>query len=96
MAGAEVGGGENDVGPIFRRKCAEPVSERNRLTLPQLGERDIDVADVEVDHWLAGLVRRIARDIPGGFAVADGVEQVRPDLVWLHARKHVKERTNCG
>src|SRR5665811_1918727 len=38
VAGAEVGGGENDVGPIFRRKCAEPVSERNRLTLPQLGE----------------------------------------------------------
>jgi hypothetical protein len=84
---------ENDIGSILRRKPSEPVSKRSRLALPQFGQRYIDVADVEVDHRMAGLERCIARDIPRGLAVTDDVDQVRPDLGLFHAQNQVKERT---
>ena len=94
VARSKIRRSKDDVGSILCWKESEPVSERDRLTLPQVGERDIDVADVERYHGVAGLERGIARDIPGRFSVANDVEQVRPDLVWLHARKQVKERTS--
>jgi hypothetical protein len=72
------------------------VSKRNRLAFPQLGERDVDVADAQFYDRLTGLQRRAARDISGGLAVANDVKQVRPNLVFFHAQKQVKERTTSG
>src|SRR5258705_7310363 len=45
---------------------------------------------------LPGFERRFARDIAGGLAVADDVEEIRPDLIFCHARIEVKERTSWG
>lgn len=36
---------------------------------------------------------RIARDVTGGFTVADNVEQIGPNLIGLHERIFVKSRT---
>jgi hypothetical protein len=94
VARAQVRRGENDGGSILRWQRSEPVSERNRLAFPQLGERDVDVADAQVYDCLTSLQRRTARDISGRLAVANDVKQVRPDLVFFHAQKQVKERTN--
>lgn len=78
---------------LLRRQCAEPATERYGLALAQLGERDIDIADADVDYRLSCFKGSIARDVARGFAVANQVEQIRPDLIWLHAQKQVKERT---
>ena len=44
------------------------------LALSELRERDIDIPDVDVDHVMARLQRRVASDIARGFAVTDDVE----------------------
>src|SRR5712675_2161886 len=63
MTRAQIRRSEDDVRPILSRDGAEPVSEGYRLALAEVGQRHIDVADVQVDFLFAGLVRRLARDI---------------------------------
>ena len=82
------------VGTLFRWQRAEPATKSSCLPLSELRQRDIDVTNVDVDHRLAGLERGIARYVAGGFAVANEIEPIRPDLVGLHAHKQVKERTS--
>jgi hypothetical protein len=72
------------------------VTERRRLTLAQVGEWNIDIADVEIDHRVPAFEGCIAGDIPRGFAVAYDVEEVRPDLGFCHAQEQVKECTISG
>jgi hypothetical protein len=42
--------------------------------LAELRERDVNIPNVDVYHVVARLQRRIASNVPGGFAVADDVE----------------------
>jgi len=63
MSRAQIRRGEDDIRPILSREGAEPVSECYRLTLAEVGQRHIDVADVQVDSLFAGFMRRLARDI---------------------------------
>lgn len=85
VARANVGRSENNVRAFLRRQIAEPFADRNRLALPQRRQRDIYVPDVEIDPRLAGFNGGIARDIAGGLAVADDVDEIRPDLGRIHA-----------
>ena len=93
MTGPEIGRGEHNVGPRFRWKRAEPPSEGDRLPLALRRERNIHVADIDVDHVMARLHRGIASDIARGLPVTDDIEQIGPDLIRVHAWKQVKERT---
>jgi len=55
--------------------------------LAKLGERHIDIPDVDVDRRFAGFDCRLARDVARRFTVSNDVEQVRPDLVFFHGRQ---------
>jgi hypothetical protein len=48
---------------------------------------------VDVDHGVTGFNGGIARNVPGRLTVPDDIEEIGPDLWWLHARMQVKERT---
>jgi len=93
VPGSEVRRSKHDGGPRVSRQRPEPAAERHRLALTKLGERDIDIADVDIDLVLACLHSGVASDVARGFTVSHEVEQIGPDLIWLHARKQVKERT---
>ena len=71
-------------GAFFRRNCSEPAAQCDCLALSELRERDIDVADVDVDRRLAGFVSGITRHVAGRFAVPNEIESIRPDLIGLH------------
>src|SRR5215210_5431126 len=93
MASAKIRRSENYVRAGITRAGTEPASERDGLLLTELRERYVDIPDIDVDHVMARLQRRVARDIACGFTVADNVEQIRPDLISLHERMQVKSRT---
>src|SRR3954469_7723126 len=85
---------QHDVGPPLGGERAEPAAEGECLALAQLGKRDIDIPDVDVDHRLPRLERCFACDITRRLTMPRYVQKVRPDLIGLHARLKVKERTN--
>ncbi len=70
------------------------MAERDRLSLAELREWDVDIADIDVDHRLPRLNGGVARDIAGRLAMTDDVKKIRPDLVRIHGRNEVKERTS--
>src|SRR6266550_1210440 len=72
---------QHDVGAFLDRKHSEPATDSDRLSLPEIGQWDIDVADVDVDLGVASLQCRIARHVSRGLTVANDVEQVGPDLL---------------
>jgi len=61
--------------------------------LSELGEGDVDVADVDVDHALTGFDCGIARDVARRFPVTHDVQAIWPDLIRFHRPLEVKERT---
>jgi len=71
---AQIGRSENDIRPIFPGERSEPSSHRGRLALTELRKRDIDIADVDVDHWLTCFYRGIPRDVARRFSVTDDVK----------------------
>jgi len=93
MSRAQIRRSEDDVRPLPERQRGKPASKSDRLSLSQFGERDIDIANVDVNHRFAGFERGIARDIACRFAVPNKEKRIRPDLIWFHAGNEVKERT---
>jgi hypothetical protein len=54
------------------------------LFASQVRKRNVDVANVDVDHAITSRCRGIARNVPGGLAVTDDVESLGPDLCLIH------------
>ena len=64
----------DDVRAIIRRQRAEPSTDGSRLALTELRQRHVDVANVDVDHRLAGFDGGFACDVAGGFSVSHDVK----------------------
>jgi hypothetical protein len=91
MAGAQVRGCEDDVGLVVARELSEPAAEGFGLLDAEIGEGYVDVSDGEIDDVVSGLHGGFACDVSGGFAVANDVEEVGPDLlVFAHGMSVVK------
>ena len=93
VSGPEVGRSKHDVRSLVIGKGAEPASEGGGLPLSELGEGNVDIADVDVDHAFTGFDRGVAGDVARRFAVPHDVQTIWPDLIRFHGPLEVKERT---
>ena len=85
MTCAQIRRREHDVGPLLGWQGAEPPSERDGLAFSQLGERNINVPELEIDHRLAGFERGVARDPGTARNAAQRIDRAR-DALWRQVR----------
>ena len=89
LAGPDIGGGDDDLGPLLLRHCGEPVADRLRLAKAELAQRKVDVADLEPDRVGAGGHRGGSSDIAGALAVPNDPQSGGPSL--SHGRNKAPE-----
>ena len=77
---ADIGRGQDDLGPFVARQRGEPAAGRFGLLDAELGQRHVDVAHVDVDLVRAGLVGGVARDIALALPVPDQPQSFGPVL----------------
>ena len=80
LARPHVGRGEDDLGPLVARQSGKPAAGRLGLAKAELGERHVDVADVDVDLVRAGLVGGVAGDIALALPVPHQPQPLGPIL----------------
>jgi len=70
--------GKDDLWPLIARERGKPAAGGPGLLDTELGQGDVDVSHFDPDFVSAGLMRRVARDIPLALAVTHDPEPLRP------------------
>lgn len=68
---ANIGRGEHDLGSAIFLSGREPLAKRARLLHPELRQRHVDIAVIELDTLGTGGIGGVARNIARALAVAD-------------------------
>jgi hypothetical protein len=94
LAGAEIGGGQDELRTLGGGKLGEPAACGFGLAEAKVGQRHVDIADIEIDDAVPGGIRLVAGDIALALAMADQPQAFRPILA--HRRSFRAKQSISG